>query len=153
MNRLLNRVLCFLLVFLASSVNGDVSTTEVPLDQAILSVEKKWDQGTSCVFSLLLRNASSFHISSVVPVITAIIKGNVVYGTVSEEFFELSPSNEQSRKFQYLEISCEKIIGLKVTVAGHCKMGPLHPISSKSEECGKLIRVDKSMVVNISKGK
>ena len=153
MNRLLNRVLCLLLVFLASSVNGEVTATEAPLDQAILSVEKKWDQGTSCVFSLLLRNTSSFHISSVVPEITAIIRDNVVYGTVSGEFFELRPSNEQSRKFQYLEISCEKIIGLKVTVAGHCKMGSLHDMSSTSEECGKLIRVDKSMVVNISNGK
>ena len=149
MNKLLSRVLCLLLILFASSVNGDVSATQVRLDQAVLSVEKKWDQGTSCVYSLLLRNTSSFHISSVVPEVTAIIKDNVVYETVSEEFFELRPSNEQSRKFQFLEISCEEIIALKVTVAGHCKMGSLHDMSSTSAECGKLIRVDKSMVVDL----
>ena len=137
MNKLLDRFLYLLLILFAYSVNGDVSATEVRLDQAVLSVEKKWDQGTSCVFSLLLRNTSSFQISSVVPEVTAIIKDNVVYGTISEEFFELRPSNEQSRNLQFVKISCEEIIALKVTVAGHCKMGSLHDMSSTSEECGE----------------
>lgn len=153
MNKLLGCFLYLLLILLTHSVSGAVSATEAGLNHAVLSVEKKWDQGTSCVFSLLLRNTSSFHISSVVPEVTAIIKDNVVYGTISEEFFELSPSNEQSKNIQFLEISCEEIIALKVSIAGHCKMGPLHNMSSTSEECGKLIRVDESMLIDVSKGK
>ena len=179
MNRFSNLVLCLFLIVLTSSVNGDVlvklpdnqqaqpdsdytgdyidksnqidSTTENNLEQAVLSAVKKWDQGTTCYFTLRLRNTTSYHIRSVVPQVSAIIKDNVVLGTVSAEFFEVQPSKEQNKNIRFLQTSCTEILGLKISIARHCNMGALSKLTPTSEDCGNLIRVHKSPVVNIFK--
>ena len=144
-----------LLLTLLMTVNtpayGDMASSPAKKEQAVLSIKKMWDQGTSCVYAVRLHNPSSFHIRSVVAELTAILEENVTYRSVSEEFFEIEPSNEQTREFQFFEISCSEIFKLKVHIDNHCTMGSLNKISSTSEECGKLIRVDSSTLVQIYK--
>jgi hypothetical protein len=123
------------------------------IEQATLSVVRKKERGNSCNFTLRLRNTTSYRIRNVVPQFSAIIKDNVVFATISLEFFEIRPTNEQERTIQFRGISCAEISGLKVHGANNCRMGSLNRFTATSLECLKRIRVIESTVVNIFKEK
>jgi len=124
MNRTSNLFLYFLVVLLPLSVHGEIPVTlpddqqisletDQPnrhvdnsdrtgsavggnIEQATLFVDRKMERGNSCNFTLRLRNTTSFRIRNVVPQFSAIIQNNVVFATISAEFFEIGPSSTWS---------------------------------------------------------
>ena len=181
MNRTSNLFLYFLVVLLPLSVHGEVPVTlpddqqisletDQPnrhvdnsdrtgsavggnIEQATLFVDRKMERGNSCNFTLRLRNTTSFRIRNVVPQFSAIIQNNVVFATISAEFFEIGPSSEQERTIRFRGISCGKILGLKVHGANNCRMGSLNRSTATSLECLRRIRISESTVVNVFKEK
>ena len=159
MNRSSKLFLYLLLVLLPLSVSGVDSvtlpdgTTGGNIEQAILSVDRKMERGNSCSFFLHLHNTTSFRIRNVVPQFSAIIRDNVVFATISAEFFEINPSNVQERTIRFRGISCAEISGLKVHGANNCRMGSLNRSTATSRECLKRIKVNESAVINVFKEK
>lgn len=177
MNRSSNFISFLLLVLLPLSVSGESSMTlpdgrqtsyetdntvrvadgsastnspvENNIEQAVLSVDRVMDRGNSCSIALRLHNTTSFRIRNVVPQFSAMITGNVVFATISAEFFEINPSSVQERTIRFRGISCDEITGLKVHGANNCRMGSLNRNTASSFECLRRIKVSESEVINI----
>ena len=129
------------------------STVTPDIEQVDLFVDRKMERGDSCNFAVRLHNTTSFRIRNLVPQFSAIIKDNVVFATISAEFFEINPSREQERTIRFRGISCSEITGLKVHGANNCRMGSLNRNTATSLECLRRIKVNESSAVNVFKEK
>ena len=146
-----SRIVFYLsLVLIGLPVVGEAETN---IEQVDLFVDSKRTQGDSCIFTVRLHNITSHRIRNLVPQFSAIIMNDVVFATISAEFFEIGPSNEQARSVRFRGITCDRILRLKIHGASNCRMGTLNRNTATSFECLRRIKVNESTVVNVFKEK
>lgn len=150
MHRTSSPIFYLYLVFISLPMIGEAENN---IEQVDLFVDSRIERGNSCSFTVRLHNTTSHHIRNLVPQFSAIIKDDVVFATISAEFFEIRPSNEQERSIRFRGITCDEISGLRIHGANNCRMGTLNRNTATSFECLRRIRVNESTVVNVFKEK
>ena len=138
-------------LFLALIGMPMIGVAETDIEQVDLFVDSKREQSNSCHFTVRLHNTTSHRVRNVVPQFSAINKDDMVYGTISREFYEIRPNGEQERSIRFRGITCDEIIGLRIHGANNCRMGTLNRNTATSFECLRRIKVHKSSVVNVFK--
>lgn len=88
MHRASSLILYLFLVLIGLPLIGEAETN---IEQVDLFVDSKREQGNSCIFAVRLHNTTSHRVRNLVPQFSAIIKDDVVFATISAEFFEIRP--------------------------------------------------------------
>ena len=121
--------------------------------QAVLTLEGKIERGTNCRFAVRLVNNYPYEIKSLIPYYAAYRADGVLYDTVSAAsgFTSMKPGDEQTREFEFVNITCQKIAHVQVVRGDRCEMGDLYKFSDKKGECLARVRVVASDLVRFDK--
>lgn len=117
--------------------------------QAVLSLHKKYAYMDSCKFGLTLTNRLPYTITNISFRFGAYIQGDVFYGHVSRNFFEIDPSNSQYREITFSGISCDEIRYVEVTDPGRCAMDDLTRFLSQPGDCIRRVYIANTPYVRL----
>lgn len=121
--------------------------------EAVLTLERKAERGSSCVFAVRLVNNLPYEIRSFVPYYSAYRADGVIYDTVSSlaSFASMKPGDSLNREFEIRGIACRDIARLQVVGGDRCDMGDLDKYSAANGQCLARVRVVASELIPFGK--
>lgn len=120
-------------------------------EQALLSLEQRFDLTRGCRLGLRLRNDLSAQIRSLVLRFTAYKGEQIPFETVSRGFSYIKPTTSQYQEINFRGIRCAEISAIEVTAARNCYVGELTMYSASADRCLELIGVAPSEILPIAK--
>ncbi len=118
---------------------------------ALLRVERRVELSNSCLLGLRLTNNMEVRITNLVPMFSAFTQDDVRYETVFMSFFGIKPTRDQYQEIRFTGIKCQDIAYVKIHGGDRCSVGELNKYSPQKGVCLKLIQVEPSDLVKISK--
>ena len=130
---------------------SDKSVSDGGGQQAVLTLEKKFDLARGCRLGLRLTNDLSAQIRSLVLRFTAYKDAQVAFETVSRGYSYIKPTVSQYQEISFRGITCDEITSVAVSAARNCHVGELTKYSASKERCLQLIEVEPSDMLPIAK--
>ncbi len=118
---------------------------------ALLRVERRVESSNSCLLGLRLKNNMKVQIRSIVPKFSAFTQEDVLYETVFKSFQQIKPTRDQYQEIRFTGVKCPDIAYVKIHGGDRCSVGELHKYSAQTGACLKLIRIEPSELIKISK--
>jgi hypothetical protein len=134
------------------SPNSSQKQTDAKKPQAVLRVSHVDElEGGACRLGIILQNNLPYKIKSLSFRFTAYKSESLPYNSVTRNFFEVKPTDQQYQKLFFRGLGCSAAHHIKVEDPGRCSMGELDKFSAMPGDCIEHIRVESSPLINITK--
>jgi hypothetical protein len=132
---------------------SDVVTT-TGRKAVVLSVHLKKEFSDACMLGMTLTNNLDVKVTNLSVRLTAYIRGDVKYDSITRNFTAVKPTEKQYRDIIFTQIQCPEIDYIGVTDPGRCAIGEeMNRFTAAPGDCAKFVDVAVSPLITVRKTK
>lgn len=118
----------------------------------LLSVHVKKEFPDACMLGMTVTNNLDIKVTNLSMRLTAFIRGNVKYDSITRNFTEVRPTEKQYREVTFMQIKCAEIDYIGVTDPGRCAIGEeMNRFTAAPGDCAQFVEVAVSPQITIRK--
>jgi hypothetical protein len=126
--------------------------TDTGRKAVVVSIHMKKEFPDACMLGMTFTNNLDIKVTNLSIRLTAYIKGNVKYDSITRNFTEVKPTESQYREVTFMQIRCNEIDYIGVTDPGRCAIGEdMNRFTTQPGDCAKFVDVAQSPLIEMRK--
>lgn len=125
--------------------------TQTGRPAAVLHVHMRKSYQNACKYGMTLTNNLPFKVTNLTFRLTAYVRGDVPFETLTRNFYQVRPGERQYREMTFQQVTCDEIDRIEVSDPGRCTLGELNPFTAEAGDCAKFTDVADSRLVDMVK--
>jgi hypothetical protein len=118
----------------------------------VVSIHMKKAFPDACMLGMTLTNNLDIKVTNLSIRLTAYIRGNVKYESITRNFTEVKPTESQYRDVVFTQIRCDEIDYIGITDPGRCAIGEdMNRFTTQPGDCAKFVDVAVSPHITVRK--
>lgn len=136
----------------APRVTRSEPVTNTGRKAVVVSIHMKKEFPDACMLGMTLTNNLDIKVTNLSVRLTAYIRGNVEYESITRNFTEVKPTERQYRDLVFTQIQCSEIDYIGITDPGRCAIGEdMNRFTTQPGDCAKFVDVAVSPHITVRK--
>jgi hypothetical protein len=136
----------------APKITRSEPVTNTGRKAVVVSIHMKKEFPDACMLGMTLTNNLDIKVTNLSIRLTAYIRGNVKYESITRNFTNVKPTEQQYRDVVFNQIQCSEIDYIGITDPGRCAIGEdMNRFTAQPGDCAKFVDVAVSPHITVRK--